>query len=287
MKLRHLVLFPVLLVVLFVSAPAFAQAPLPVSSPTITPTVGIVLALSTLAGVLTSWIQTGTLLGRWITPKAWLPDATMLATFLGGFLSYVQSQVPVTLSGSAIGYGVVAGVAALTAGIAPAIATHVHGPLNAQQRLLKIALRAPKIPVAIAVVAGSAMMLLGCLSSAPIVPVTPDNSAWVSSCESTASLHNDVVLGDFVFGAAGTTLAGVAALEPSSNAGAKDALAISAAITGGLGLIGTAVAGYTASNFANSKCSAVVGALPAGPLPAATAPSATPAPAPTAPAVAK
>lgn len=105
------------------------------------------------------------------------------------------------------------------------------------------------------------LLLSGCISSAPIVPVTPANQAQVSTCENIASLHNGVVIGDFVVGGAAAGLAGVAAAVTDTNT--KNALAIGSAITGALGVVGTAIAGFTASNFSNSQCSNVVGPLSA------------------------
>ena len=101
-----------------------------------------------------------------------------------------------------------------------------------------------------------------CISSAPIVPETPANQAQIASCQSTASLHNGIVLGDFVFGGSAAGVGAVGALVTDS--GQKTALLVTGAILGGLTTIGTAIAGYTASNFANSKCSDVVGGLPLG-----------------------
>jgi hypothetical protein len=155
-------MLPVLFVLLLVSSSAFAQVS-PSPLPPVTTTTGIIMGLSALLGILTNWIQTGTLLGRWIPPQSWLPDATMLVTFLGGFLGFIQSQTPVTLSGSAIFYGVLYGIAALTAGVAPALAKHVHGPLNNAQRLARLAAKppAPPAPIAGPVAAAASMLVLG------------------------------------------------------------------------------------------------------------------------------
>jgi hypothetical protein len=103
---------------------------------------------------------------------------------------------------------------------------------------------------------------VGCFSSAPIVPVTPANTDQVSSCQSIATTHNAVVVGDFVVGGASASLAGVDAIV--SDAPTKNGLAIGAAIAGALGIVGTAVAGYTGQEFANGQCPNVVGNLPAG-----------------------
>jgi hypothetical protein len=119
-----------LVAILLVPTAAFAQV---TPSAPVNETTGIIMGLSALLGILTNWVQTGTLLGRWITPKTWLPDVTMLVTFLGGFLGSIESGNPVTLSGSAIYVATIAGILSLTAGVAPTLARHVHGPMNDQQ----------------------------------------------------------------------------------------------------------------------------------------------------------
>lgn len=101
----------------------------------------------------------------------------------------------------------------------------------------------------------------GCISTAPVVPVTPENQAKVSTCQGIASLHNGVVIGDFAIGGVGSGLAGVAAGVTDTRT--KNDLAIGAAIAGALGMIGTAVAGFTAASFASSNCTTVVAPLPA------------------------
>lgn len=106
-------------------------------------------------------------------------------------------------------------------------------------------------------------LLMGCISSAPIVPVTPENQAQISSCQNTATVHNGIVFGDFIVGGSTAAVAGVAAALPSTDVDAKTALAITAAVLGGLDIAGTAVASMTTANFTNSRCSDVVGALPA------------------------
>lgn len=113
----------------------------------------------------------------------------------------------------------------------------------------------------------AALLLSGCMSSAPTVPVTPANQAQVTSCQNTASLHNDVVIGDFVFGGAGAATGGIGAAVTDSNQRAW--LAGGAAVASGLVVAGTAIAGFSAKNFANSHCSEVVGDLPALAKPAA------------------
>lgn len=193
MKNRRLLLaaLPVLATVLAFSTIAYAQpSPVPAPGPTLTPTTAVVTALSMLAGVLTNWIQTGTLLGRWVSPKAWLPDLTMISTALGGFLGYIISQSPVGLGGTACFYGAMAAVAALVAGAAPGAAAHVHTVMAAAQLQHRMAMRAlakaappapPSSPSAGAVVtagAALAMALVTILVGAALI----GGGASVSAC---------------------------------------------------------------------------------------------------------
>jgi hypothetical protein len=105
------------------------------------------------------------------------------------------------------------------------------------------------------------LALVACIPSAPIGPVTPANQAQVAACQSIATLHNGVVVGDFIFGGAASGLAAVGAIvtDPQTKTG----VAIGAAIAGATGIVGTAIAGFTSRDFANSQCSSVVGDLPA------------------------
>jgi orotate phosphoribosyltransferase-like protein len=109
-----------------------------------------------------------------------------------------------------------------------------------------------------------AALLSGCISSAPIVPVTAANSSAISTCQSDATLHNDVVIGDFVVGGAASGLSAAAAGIADTNT--KTDFAIAASAVAALTIAGAAIAGYTATNFANSNCSSVVGALPPTPV---------------------
>ncbi len=101
----------------------------------------------------------------------------------------------------------------------------------------------------------------GCLESAPIVPVTPANQAQVNACQSTALLHNDVVVGDYTLGGVTSGLAATAAAltDPTAQ---KD-VALAASIVGGFAIAGTAIAAWSAANYANSQCPSVVGPLAA------------------------
>ena len=108
----------------------------------------------------------------------------------------------------------------------------------------------------------------GCLSSAPIVPVTPANTAQISSCESTASQHDGYVIGDFVVGGVSAGLAAAAAAVSDTNT--KTGLGVGAAGAAAVGVTLAALAELTASNFANSQCPTVVGSLPTAPTPSAS-----------------
>jgi len=103
---------------------------------------------------------------------------------------------------------------------------------------------------------------LGCLSTSPSVPVTPANQAQVNTCESVGSLHNEIVLGGYVLGGATSALGGVSALESAT--GVKNALAISAAIAGAVGVIDTAFAAFTGQEYSANRCPDVTGVLPLG-----------------------
>lgn len=107
-----------------------------------------------------------------------------------------------------------------------------------------------------------AVCLTACISSAPIVPVTPANSAAVTSCQTTAKDHNGFTIAGMAVGLGAAGTASTSAGLPPSNANGR---AISAAIAGGLSLVAGGLGGiaaFYASNFADSKCSEVVGSLP-------------------------
>jgi hypothetical protein len=129
------------------------------------------------------------------------------------------------------------------------------------------------VKVAGAMLAVLALLCASCIADAPIVPVTSANSAQISTCQSLASQHNGMVIGDFVLGAAATpALASIAAALPASDSSTKTDLAISAAVVGGVAVAGAGYAAITASSFANSNCSSVVGNLPATPSASAVKP---------------
>ena len=82
-----------------------------------------------------------------------------------------------------------------------------------------------------------------CISSAAIVPETAANTNQINTCQSTASLHNGFVIGDFALGGASTGLASAAAFATDTNT--KNALAYVGIGTGAALIVGTAIAGYT------------------------------------------
>ena len=189
-----------------------------------------------------------------------------LLTFFGAFFGALTlTGLPTTLDGwkqivaPALGAALAAEVVFLRTTIAAALAgTPVPSAPIASP---------PAVVAAAVKIAGSVLMiamLSGCISSAPIVPVTPQNSAQVSSCESSAAVHNDFVIGGFALGGISAGLGASGAVVSDTNA--KTDLAIGAAIAGGLMLVDSAIVGLSASNFANSQCTSVVGALPVSPL---------------------
>ena len=94
--------------------------------PTLSAPVAVVMILSLVLGVLTQAIQTGTIFGSIVTPKAWLPALTIAATFLGGVVAYFGGLSPVVLNGTTLFYAVAAGVAALLSGTVPGMVVHAH-----------------------------------------------------------------------------------------------------------------------------------------------------------------
>lgn len=110
---------------IFLPTMAFAQTG-PTPGPTLSTPVAVTMILSLLLGLLTNIVQTGTVLGQWVTPKAWLPTFTLLATFLGGVVAYFTGLSPLVLDGASIFYATASGVTALLTGAAPGAAIHVH-----------------------------------------------------------------------------------------------------------------------------------------------------------------
>lgn len=103
------------------------------------------------------------------------------------------------------------------------------------------------------------LALAGCISSAPIIPETPANQAQIQSCQTTATIHNDLVVGGFVLGAGSSALAGSSAAITDSTA--QRDVAVAATVLGALAVADAAIVAWSASNFANGNCSSVVGPL--------------------------
>jgi hypothetical protein len=170
------------------------------------------------------------------------------------------------VSALVIALGISAGASASAAGAVKAAATPTPPAAVAVPDVAKADQRGFAPVRLLGMLAGCAAMiaiaslLTGCLSSAPIVPVTPQNQAQVSSCQNTATLHDDFVIGDFVLGGVASGLASASAAV--SDQQTKTNFAIATAGVGGVLVIGTAVAAYTASNFVASQCANVVGPLP-------------------------
>ncbi len=104
------------------------------------------------------------------------------------------------------------------------------------------------------------LLLGGCLSSAPLVPVTVANSDQVSMCQATASAHNGFVIAGMVLGGVDTGL-GVAA-GADMNSMQKTGFAVGAAAGAAAITTIASLAAVYAANFAESNCSSVVGPLP-------------------------
>jgi hypothetical protein len=95
--------------------------PAPLSLPFVVMTV-----LSLLLGVGTQVIQTGTLFGRWVTPKTWLPTVVMIVTFVGGAVAYLGGLTPVVITQASVFGAIVAGITQLFIGAAPGVAQLAH-----------------------------------------------------------------------------------------------------------------------------------------------------------------
>jgi len=111
----------------------------------------------------------------------------------------------------------------------------------------------------------AAVLATACISAAPIVPVTPENSAAIGACQNTATTHNDLVIAGVVVSGSATGLASAGAGLTSSNPAASKDVAIVAAALGGVAVVDAILTGYSTSQFASSNCSTLVGPLPVVP----------------------
>jgi hypothetical protein len=208
------------------------------------------------------------------TMAAWKPVlAVAVAAGVAAELIWIRSHLKALAASIGLGGTTVSTTTSMTAHTDPVLAA------PAAPRSIRPGGFALVPLLAVIAIVGLAVFLAGCIPGTAIVPVTASNSAQVSSCQSSASVHNAFVIGDFAVGGIGATLGSVAAAESSDPNTAK-ALAVAAAVTAGVGVFGAAVASLAASNFANGQCTTVVGALPTSPL-GKTVTTTTPAPAPT------
>jgi hypothetical protein len=270
-----------LVVAIVVAFPATAHAQGALPDAVTTPLWVSLVAI--LVGYASHAYNTGEIFGQKTLPKAWLPYVGALATFGTAFLTALPSGA--TLSKSVLEVAALSGLQALVAmafGVVGHVAQTAHKSSRGVAALggngstsTTVPSASPpandvvgkSVPPAAALLAMVlAIHQMACISSAAIVPVTPVNQPQITSCQSTATTHDLSVIGDFVFGAAGTTLGSISAVE--SNQNTKTDLAVAAAGAAGVVIVGTALAAFTASNFANSNCSSVVGPLPLSSKPA-------------------
>lgn len=116
-------------------------------------------------------------------------------------------------------------------------------------------------PLGLFVLAAFALSQSACISSAPIVPVTPQNQSQITTCQNTAAIHDAILVSDIVLGGATATVGSLAAAEQDSTL--KNDLAIIGAVSGGVAAVGALVAELTHKSFDDSQCTDVVGPLPA------------------------
>lgn len=103
--------------------PASAFAQTPSALPTVTPLIAIVTIFSLLVGIGTQVKQTGTILGKPLTPTT-MTVLTMALPALGGILSVLQGASAITPS--LIFWAVIAGVGQMFTASVPGMAVHAH-----------------------------------------------------------------------------------------------------------------------------------------------------------------
>ena len=119
----RLLSIPVLLCLLLVPALAFAQvAPVP-AAPTLSTGVMVVMILSILTGACVQAVQSGKVLGQIVLPPVAVTILTIVAPFLAGTVTYLQS---VAWSGSAVFFAVCAGLTNMIGASASGIAVHAN-----------------------------------------------------------------------------------------------------------------------------------------------------------------
>lgn len=124
-----------------VAFPAVAPATIPLP-------IVVVGFLSLLLGAINQAVQTGKILGRVVTPQAWLPWFTAIATVLGGVVSYLASQPTLTLNGSTLLFATMVGLANLVGSSMPGLAVHALHVVPQNVLALRAARLAAKAPPA-------------------------------------------------------------------------------------------------------------------------------------------
>jgi|SRR5208337_2274558 len=138
LPIRRLWLLVVILVLMLpVSAFAQTTGTSAAGAPALTPTIAVVMIVSLLAGFISHSIQSGSILGIATTPKAWLPEMTVLGTFLAGAVAYMTSAPGFVLTASTAFYAVAAGAAALGMGAVPGFATLAHMVIPGQRLAMR------------------------------------------------------------------------------------------------------------------------------------------------------
>jgi hypothetical protein len=264
---------PVLAFALLYSAIASAQTvpPTPITITGLTTPMIVVALLGLVSAYVAQGATTGSVLGLFKVSPALIPYLTVGATFLGELVPQLNAAAQANaMTASAVFNAIVMSLFLLVApATGSALRHHIDTPKLRQQLNAASGTIPPPAPpkaplgVVTTLLCILALCLTGCLSSTPIVPVTTANQAQVSQCESTATFHDAVVVGDVSFGIAGGTLAAAAGAVPPSNQGLQLGLGIAGAVAGAVMAGGAGLAELTAANFANQGCPSVVGALPA------------------------
>jgi hypothetical protein len=207
-------------------------------------------------------------IGTWTAP-AWM---TLILSTLGAALATYLMNVPP--EGIIAGLTTAAGFTALWHGALVAVLVAVVNlaktmltPADAKAKAA-LAAAAVKTLSCLCMLGALALMcaiLSGCLSALPVVPVTPQNQAQVTACETDEAVHNISVI-------AGTGLAGIAAAEGTiatqvTNQNTVKALGWSVLIEGAVAAVAASVAGVEAANYAQSACPSLLGVLPVKPAP--------------------
>lgn len=123
--------------------------------------------------------------------------------------------------------------------------------------------KGPKVPPVVMsalMLFALAVLLSGCLSNTPIVPVTPANQQAISDCRTDSNVHNSAAIGGAIATAAGTGLGVAAGVDPDPKA--KNALAYSAAGTAALVAIAGGLVLEENQLYQAGGCSQLMGPLP-------------------------